>query len=140
MNKINSKMAQLERDYDIENYYPPELKIKDLNSYSFGILRDTGTANRYKAVITFDTTIINQTKLPCFIHDSIFFNSLGDDNMHYVLNLYKTVNEKQIFLAFDDPNKIHNDEDRNYLVKHTILSLSEGEGALFGREFNKKEQ
>lgn len=60
--------------------------------------------------------------------------------MHYVLNLYKTVNEKQIFLAFDDPNKIHNDEDRNYLAKHTILSLSEGEGALFGREFNKKEQ
>lgn len=138
MNKINEEMARLEQNYDIDSYYPPELKIKDLNSYSFRILRDTGTANRYKAVITFDTTIINQTKLPCFIHDSIFFNSLGNDNMHYVLNLYKTIKRKQIFLSFDDPNKINNLEDRNFLEERTVLTLSEGEGALFGQEFNKK--
>ena len=138
MNKINKEMARLEQEFDVGNYYPPELKIKDLNSYSFGILRDTGTANRYKAVITFDTTIINQTKLPCFIHDSIFFNSLGNDNMHYVLNLYKTIKGKQIFLAFDDPKKIVNPDDSKYLNDHTVLTLSEGEGALFGKEFNKK--
>ena len=138
MDNINKEMAQLERKYDIDSYYPPELKIKDLNSYSFGILRDTGTANRYKAVITFDTTIINQTKLPCFIHDSIFFNSLGNDNMHYVLNLYKTIKGKQIFLSFDDPNKINNLDDRKFLEKQTVLTLSEGKGALFGQEFNRK--
>lgn len=137
MTKINKEMARLEQIYDTDNYYPPELKIKDLNSYSFGVIRDTGTANRYKAVITFDTTIISQTKLPCFIHDSIFFNSLGNDNMHYVLSLYRAIKGKQIFLAFDDPQKIVNLDDKKYLSEHTVLSLSEGKGALFGQEFNK---
>lgn len=137
MTKINDEMARLEKMYDADNYYPPELKIKDLNSYSFGVIRDTGTANRYKAVITFDTTIISQTKLPCFIHDSIFFNSLGNDNMHYVLSLYRAIKGKQIFLAFDDPQKIVNLDDKKYLYEHTVLSLSEGKGALFGQEFNK---
>ena len=137
--KINKEMARLESTYSADNYYPPELYIKNLDSYSFGILRDTGTANRYKAVITFDTTIINQTKLPCFIHDSVFFNSLGNDNMSYVINLYKTIKNKQIFLAFDDAKKINNAAEREYLLKRSVLSLSEGNGALFGKEFNKKD-
>ena len=58
--------------------------------------------------------------------------------MHYVLNLYKTIKRKQIFLSFDDPNKINNLDDRKFLEKQTVLTLSEGEGALFDQEFNKK--
>lgn len=59
--------------------------------------------------------------------------------MNYVLNLYKTIKGKQVFLTFDGMDKIKDPNNLKYLKESTVLSLSEGEGALFGKEFNIKQ-
>lgn len=137
--KINGKMAELQRKYGDSTKYPPQIQISNLSTYKFGVPKDTGTANRYKSVVTFDVSVLLQTVLPVIVHDSVFFDAQGDVNIHYMLSLYSLVNDKQIFIAYDDKNSLSK-EDRNYLESNIVLRLSKGSGALFGKEFNTKKE
>lgn len=135
--EINTKMAYLEETYGSKVKYPPQIQILSLNSYRFGIPNDTGTANRYKSVVTFDVATMLETILPAVIHDSVFFDAQGDANINYMLKLYRLLPNKQIFIAYDDKNKL-SQENQEYIKKNVVVTLSKGDGALFGREFNIK--
>lgn len=130
-------MAYLEETYGSKEKYSPQIQILSLNRYRFGILNDTGTANRYKSVITFDIATMLETILPAIIHDSVFFDAQGDANIKYMLRLYKLLPNKQIFIAYDDKNKL-SQEDQEYIKNNVVVTLSKGNGALFGEEFNIK--
>ena len=135
--EINTKMAYLEETYGSKVKYPPQIQILSLNSYRFGIPNDTGTANRYKSVVTFDVATMLETILPAVIHDSVFFDAQGDANINYMLKLYRLLPNKQIFIAYDDKNKL-SQENQEYIKKNVVVTLSKGDGALFRREFNIK--
>ena len=135
--EINTKMAYLEETYGSKEKYPPQIQLLSLNSYRFGIPNDTGTANRYKSVVTFDVATMLETILPAVIHDSVFFDAQGDANINYMLKLYRLLPNKQIFIAYDDKNKL-SQENQEYIKKNVVVTLSKGDGALFGREFNIK--
>lgn len=139
--KINKQLFEYNKKIirmDGKTHFPPILNINALKSYSFYTPHDTGTGTRFKGVALFDCTILNQTPLPAFIHDSIIFNSIGDDTLLDLFTIYKNQNKKQIFISFDNPY-IHGNEIQNILFEAKVLTLSKEPNALFGKEFHIKE-
>lgn len=132
-NSINELMAILNLAIDGPNHHAPKLDINSLNSYSFYTPGDTGTGTRHKGVVVFDLAILNNTALPAVIHDSIMFNSVEYDRRLGILRQYLD-NEKQIFVAYDDPDNA-NEEIKQILYDRKVIKLSKGVHALFGKQW-----
>ena len=118
--KINNQMEIYNKNIrrsDGKTNYPPILDINALKGYSFYTPHDTGTGTRFKGVAIFDYTVLNQTLLPAFIHDSIIFNSIANDTLLDLFTLYNNQKNKQIFIAFDNPYT-HGEELKKNLIRY----------------------
>ena len=136
--KINDSMKELNRLFDKDRNYAPVLKIHGFDSYQFYTPNDTGTGSRNKGLWLFDLTVLRQTGLPAFVHDSILFNSTEYERTKTILELY--ANEtKQIFVAIDDPYA-NDGIFKDVVLSHTVLTLGHDGKALFGEEWNKRKQ
>lgn len=140
--KINKQMETYNKNIrrtDGKTNYSPVLDINALKGYSFYTPHDTGTGTRFKGVAIFDYTVLNQTPLPAFIHDSIIFNSIENDTLLDLFTLYNNQRNKQIFIAFDNPYT-RGEELKKILLDTQVLSLSKEPNALFGKEFHIKKR
>lgn len=131
--KINQQMVKLNESVDGLSRRAPVLDI-NANSYKFYTPDDDGTGTSYKGLIIFDLSILNLTKIPVLIHDSIMFKNIEDISLEGILKLYSNSN-KQIFIAFDK-SESYNKEARNILKNNTVLSICVGD-ELYGVKWDQ---
>lgn len=140
--KINNELNTLNlllKETDKEKKYAPVLNINNLTSYAFYTPHDTGTGSRYKAVCLLDLTLLRQTDLPLFVHDSIMYTNIEKDTCNDLLRLYEKETNKQIIIGIDDPTKYRQQIDGkivNLAEKYSVIELSIGDKSLFGKRFN----
>ena len=134
---INESMEALNQNFDGGRNYAPTLHISGFDSYQFFTPNDTGTGSRNKGLWLFDLTVLRQTGLPAFIHDSILFNSVEYERTKVALELFSAEVEKQIFVAIDDPYA-GGEVFKDLALNHAVLTLGHDGLALYGEEWNKK--
>lgn len=75
--KINRKLEEFSGKVN-DNDSPPCLNLNSTSSYSFYAPNDSGTGTAYVSMILYDLAILELTKLPFVIHDSVLFKNLSD--------------------------------------------------------------
>lgn len=134
--KINRKLEEFSGKVN-DNDSPPCLNLNSTSSYSFYAPNDSGTGTAYVSMILYDLAILELTKLPFVIHDSVLFKNLSDNRVIKVFEEYEKSN-KQIFVSFDKKNSYESDVLKKTIEKHRVIELYAGGGELFGRSWAKK--
>ena len=120
-----------------KDQYPPRLLLEP-KKYTYGTHDDHGTGSQYKNLILLDLAVLNLTKLPILIHDSLLWKNIAKPAIEKIIEIYTSFNDRQIFVAFD--KVIEYNEDTQKAIKgSSVLELYSGGGELFGRSWNKKE-
>lgn len=132
--KINSKMKDLNDAIYDGKRSSPNLKIKDSEHYEFSTPNDLGTGSKYKGIIVLDLSILELTKLPVIIHDSIMLKHIEDNAIEKILELYTRTN-KQVFIALDKKGS-YSQKAQNIMQTSTVLRLGSDTAALFGKTWN----
>ena len=132
--KINSKMKDLNDAIYDGKRSSPNLKIKDSEHYEFSTPNDLGTGSKYKGIIVLDLSILELTKLPVIIHDSIMLKHIEDNAIEKILELYTRTN-KQVFIALDKKGS-YSQKAQNIMQTSTVLQLGSDTAALFGKTWN----
>lgn len=134
--KINRKLEEFSGKVN-DNDSPPCLNLNSTSSYSFYAPNDSGTGTAYVSMILYDLAILELTKLPFVIHDSVLFKNLSDSRVIKVFEEYEN-SRKQIFVSFDKKNSYGSDALKKTIEKHRVIELYAGGGELFGRSWAKK--
>lgn len=134
--KINWKLEEFSGKVN-DNDSPPCLNLNSTSSYSFYAPNDSGTGTAYVSMILYDLAILELTKLPFVIHDSVLFKNLSDSRVIRVFEEYEN-SRKQIFVSFDKKNSYGSDALKKTIEKHRAIELYAGGGELFGRSWAKK--
>ena len=134
---INSKMEALNDSLYDESRKAPKFVLLDYNNYSFDTPDDTGTGSKYKGLILFDLSILEITRLPAIIHDSLVFKNISDKVVDGIMDLYAQSN-KQVFVSFDKLSS-YLPNTRKILHDHKVLQLSDGGSELYGETWNRKQ-
>lgn len=134
--KINRKLEEFSGKVN-NNDSPPCLNLNSTSSYSFYAPNDSGTGTAYVSMILYDLAILELTKLPFVIHDSVLFKNLSDNRVIKVFEEYGN-SRKQIFVSFDKKNSYGSDALKKTIEKHRVIELYAGGGELFGRSWAKK--
>lgn len=122
--------------YDVE-ITPPLLKTHSADKYEFYTEDDGGSGMRRKGVILLDLGLMQSTKLPFVIHDSVLLHDIENEAIEKILELYEKQKPKQVFIAYDKTATPHADE----IAKRTqVLHLSRGGNELFGKAWNRKKK
>lgn len=132
--KINSKMKELNDAIYDGKKSSPILTIKDSDHYDFSTPNDLGTGSKYKGIIVFDLAMLELTKLPVIIHDSIMLKHIEDNAIEKILELYTRTN-KQVFIALDKKGS-YSQKAQNIMQTSTVLQLGSDSAALFGKTWN----
>lgn len=134
--KINQKLEEFSGKVN-DNDSPPCLNLNSTSSYSFYAPNDSGMGTAYVSMILYDLAILELTKLPFVIHDSVLFKNLSDSRVIKVFEEYEN-SRKQIFVSFDKKNSYGSDALKKTIEKHRVIELYAGGGELFGRSWAKK--
>lgn len=106
------------------------------NRYDYFIDSDSGTGRAYAALVIFDLAILELTKLPFLIHDSVILKNIEVSALSNIVDRYLFVRNKQVFVSIDEINRLH-----EYQIKeielHEVLKLSE-DRTLFGNAWKRK--
>lgn len=137
VSKINLKLEELSGKVNGNDSYPPRLNLDSASSYSFYAPKDGGAGTAYVSMILYDLAILELTKLPFVIHDSVLFKNLSDNRVIKVFEEYEN-SRKQIFVSFDKKNSYESDELKKTIENHTVIELYAGGGELFGCSWAKK--
>ncbi len=132
--QLNSKMAQMNEDLYEEKTRPPIFHTISADLYNFSTEDDHGTAMRHKGVILLDLAILQTTKLPFIVHDSVLLLDGENDVIEKILGLYSAQKDKQVFIAFD---KTATPRAKEILKEAQVLNLRHGGFELFGRSWSK---
>ena len=132
---LNMRMHQLNDEIYNGRKTSPTLKISDASHYTFFTPKDGGTGSKYKGLVLFDLAVLELTKLPVIIHDSILLKQIEDFALEKILQLY-TKTKKQVFIALDKGTSYTQDA-QEILAKNTVLTLEPGGSELFGRAWNE---
>lgn len=133
--RINSQLV-IYNEQIYEDQYPPKLLLEP-KKYTYGTYDDHGTGSQYKNLILLDLTILNLTKLPILIHDSLLWKNIAKPAIEKIIDIYTSFDDRQIFVAFD--KVIEYNEDTQKAIKgSSVLELYSGGGELFGRSWNKR--
>lgn len=135
--KINQKLEELNGKVNGNDSYSPRLNLNSTSSYSFYAPKDGGAGTAYVSMILYDLAILELTKLPFVIHDSVLFKNLSDNRVIKVFEEYEN-SRKQIFVSFDKKNSYESDELKKTIENHRVIELYAGGGELFGRSWAKK--
>ena len=129
MNELNDAIYDGKRS-------SPILRVKDSSHYEFFTPNDLGTGSKYKGIIVFDLSMLELTKLPIIIHDSIMLKHIEDNAIEKILELYTRTN-KQVFIAFDKEQAYSQNTER-ILNSTAVLCLNEAGDELFGFSWAKR--
>lgn len=135
--KINSKMKELNDAIYDGKKSSPILTIKDSDHYDFSTPNDLGTGSKYKGIIVFDLAMLELTKLPVIIHDSIMLKHIEDNAIEKILELYTHTN-KQVFIALDKKGS-YSHKTQTIMQNSVVLQLGSDSAALFGKTWNNSE-
>ncbi len=131
-NAINNKMSELNTIIYEGKANAPLIAFEN-ETYKFFTPNDTGTGRSYKGLVVFDLAIINLTKLPLIVHDSVVLKQISDDALEKILQLYISCN-KQVIITLDKQNS-YTDRSNDILTHHKILELAPNGRELFGRSW-----
>lgn len=137
VSKINLKLEELSGKVNGNDSYAPRLNLNSASSYNFYAPKDGGAGTAYVSMILYDLAVLELTKLPFVIHDSILFKNLSDSRVIKVFEEYEN-SRKQIFVSFDKKNSYESDSLKKTIENHTVIELYAGGGELFGRSWAKK--
>lgn len=129
--KINSKMNELNDAIYDGKRSSPILRVKDSSHYEFFTPNDLGTGSKYKGIIVFDLSMLELTKLPIIIHDSIMLKHIEDNAIEKILELYTRTN-KQVFIALDKKGS-YSPKTQTIMQNSVVLQLGSDSAALFGK-------
>ncbi len=105
------------------------------NDYIFDHGDDRGTGKGFADMICFDLTFLENTILPCLIHDSLLFKNIDVPAVDKLISIYSQF-KKQIFIAIDEKYK-YNKETQNKINTAMFLELDENKVA-FKMKWKKK--
>ena len=134
-NELNTKMKEY-NDYIYGGLKTsPEIELIDSKKYSFQTPNDTGTGSLLRGLIIFDLAMLNLTKLPAVIHDTIILKHIDDPTIEKLLELYR-LTDKQVFIAFDR-DTTYSSRVQSILKHSKVIQLTPGGNELFGRSWNE---
>lgn len=135
--KINTKLETLSEKINGAEKYSPKITINSAKGYSYYSPKDKGTGTGYVNMILYDLAILNLTKLPFVIHDSLLFKNVDDERVIKIFEEYKNT-KKQIFVSFDKKNSYNSDDLLKIIENHKVIELSYGGNELFGKSWSIK--
>jgi len=135
---INKKMQSINDCIYNGERTSPFLHFSSPKAYSFFTPHDSGTGSQYKGLIVFDLAMLELTRLPFIIHDSILLKQIADKPIEKILEQYES-SSKQVFIAFDKVSS-YSSRTQELLNKTCILRLSPEGNELYGRPWNKIEK
>lgn len=134
-NELNTKMREY-NDYIYAGVKTsPEIELIDSRRYNFQTPNDTGTGSLLRGLIIFDLAMLNMTKLPAVIHDTIVLKHIDDPTIEKLLELY-LLTKKQVFIAFDR-DTTYSKRVQEILRQSKVIQLNPGGNELFGRSWNE---
>ena len=101
-------------------------------------MNDEGTGTAFKSMVVLDLSIMELTRLPLLVHDSLVFKNIGDEPLSKLIQMYQKQSPKQMFIALDKADS-YDSQTCADLERHAVLHLSDDKGALFGKSWSKKE-
>ena len=109
------------------------LRIFSDTGYDFSTPDDTGTGVAYKGLVVYDLAVLNLTKLPILVHDSVVLKQISDDAIEKIIELYSTCG-KQIIIALDKQDS-YSEKTSHLLSESAVLRLTSNGQELFGRSW-----
>ncbi len=134
-NDVNSEMKRLNNIIYGETANAPIIDFSE-NSYSFFTPDDTGTGTAYKGIVILDLSVLNLTKLPIIVHDSIVLKQISDLAIEKILELY-IASDKQVIIALDKQNS-YTEKSYKILNDNAVLHLAPKGNELFGRSWSRE--
>ncbi|SHL61549.1 Uncharacterized protein YydD, contains DUF2326 domain [Fibrobacter sp. UWH5] len=134
-NRINVYLSEKNSCLFNVDKNPPAIFF-DSKGYVFSTFNDDGTGTQYKNLILFDLCILEQTKLPVLIHDSVLFKNIADEPLENLFKQYD-VCKKQVFIAYDRLST-YSKEIQNLINEKMVLHLGPEQEALFGKIWSDK--
>lgn len=96
--------------------------------YKFDHGDDRGTGKGYADMIALDLTFLDETCLPCLMHDSLLFKNMDVPAIEHLLAIYCSF-KKQIFISIDEQSKYSN-EAQAMIENSVFLKLEKGRVAF----------
>lgn len=134
-----STNAELDRLNDLvcnREKTAPYISLKNNSQVVLEVEKDQGTGAEDRGLILFDIAMLNLTKIPAVAHDSLLLSNIEDNQVKALVKLYAQ-QKKQIFLAFEKAER-YGSETAKTIADHTVLSLHQNGGELFGRSWSQK--
>lgn len=120
-------------------YEDPAIPYFDFfdKSYEFNANGDTGTGKCFSNMISLDFALLNNTKLPFFIHDSVVLKNIEVNAVDNIIRLYDSVaDDKQVFISIDEVTK-YSATAQKIIAKTKFLTLS-SDRLAFNKKWEKK--
>lgn len=117
-NLISSYIQRIYTDNPIS----PKLEFKS-SDYALTHGDDRGTGKGFGNLISLDLAVLEQTYLPCLIHDSVLFKNLDVPAVENLISVYSSF-EKQIFIAIDEVPK-YSKVTQNIIKRSEFIKLSQ---------------
>ena len=130
--RLNDEMSRLNDAIYEGSYNAPVLNFTD-TGYDFFTPDDTGTGIAYKGLVVYDLAVLNLTKLPILVHDSVVLKQISDDAIEKIIELYSTCG-KQIIIALDKQDS-YSEKTSRLLSDSAVLRLTSNGQELFGRSW-----
>lgn len=127
---VNREMRRINDIIYGGKFNPPNLTFSG-NTYCFFTPNDTGTGIAYKGLVVYDLAVLNLTKLPILVHDSVVLKQISDEAIESIMEQY-TASGKQVVIALDKQDS-YTKKTTQILEKNTVLKLASNGEELFGR-------
>lgn len=122
--KINATLQCFTRFVYGASRTPSQIKITSGSSFELSSPADSGTGKSYAGLIGLDLAMLDHTRLPYLIHDSLIYKNIEVRATKRIVRLLSMVRNKQVFLALDEAAKFGS-ATRERLIRHTVLKLDE---------------
>ena len=116
---LNEKLAELNDSIYKEKRFAPTMTLSDFSHYTYKTPNDKGAGTEYKGLLLFDMAVLELTKLPFVIDDSMLFKNMWDEPVEGLFRIYNN-SRKQIFIAIDRINVFEN-EVQKIITQHQIV-------------------
>ncbi|MFA0309074.1 DUF2326 domain-containing protein [Vibrio splendidus] len=104
--------------------------------YVFNPNGNTGTGKCFSNMISMDLALLNHTKLPFIIHDSVVLKNIEVDAVDRIIGLYNSATDtKQVFISIDESTK-YSGTTQEIIYDTEFLSLNK-ERLAFNQEWEK---
>lgn len=131
--RINDEMSRINDAIYEGSYNAPVLDFSG-PGYVFFTPDDTGTGIAYKGLVVFDLAVLNLTKLPVLVHDSVILKQISDEDIERIIGLYSSCG-KQVIIALDKQDS-YGKKTRELLNSCAVLKLAHGNSQeLFGKSW-----